>query len=283
MKNILGFLLLLLTPAFSHAFSMTYIDPKYSHTCWLTPSMETISIAFDQNGNYYTEPIGDDGEGFVEVYRNETEALATYSTTAFRVTGLATDYGDRLIISETNAGGCSGQLTLYDLPTETKEDHLSLDDFRATGIAYNPASNSVLFTAKRTGDHSFDGIYEVDLNDFSAAHPVVPGFQGTGIAFDQAGNYYVSTSASGSPGFLGNSVYRLDSSFGNSLLIATFDSRPDELNVDASGMLYVVGDPTRGTGGNEIFQISLVPIPDAFWLLGSGLIGLVGIRRRAHK
>jgi hypothetical protein len=38
-----------------------------------------------------------------------------------------------------------------------------------------------------------------------------------------------------------------------------------------------------GIGGSESFVNTQVPIPAAAWLLGSGLLGLVAIRRRAKK
>jgi len=37
---------------------------------------------------------------------------------------------------------------------------------------------------------------------------------------------------------------------------------------------------TFADGHTEIMPVSSVPVPAAVWLLGSGLIGLVGIRRR---
>ena len=140
MKTMSLLLFLVFIPAVSHTFSVIYTHPDYSSSYWRTPSMPTISLTFDQNGDYYTEPIS---------------------------------------------------------------DGIDLDAFRATGLAYNQTDNSVLFTVRQSSDPSFS----------------------------------------------------------NPVLIATFDTTPNELAFDASGRLYIIGDPTRG--GNEIFQINPAPIPGA--------------------
>jgi hypothetical protein len=47
----------------------------------------------------------------------------------------------------------------------------------------------------------------------------------------------------------------------------------------AQGVDYFVSQ----VGGNYVVSGSAVPIPAAVWLLGSGLVGLVGLRRRMRK
>ena len=42
-------------------------------------------------------------------------------------------------------------------------------------------------------------------------------------------------------------------------------------------------DPVAGEVLTRTFSTSAVPIPSALWLLGSGLVGLVGIRKRLRK
>ncbi len=39
----------------------------------------------------------------------------------------------------------------------------------------------------------------------------------------------------------------------------------------------------RALSEGEIWELHTVPIPGAVWLLGSGLLGLVGIRRKLKK
>jgi hypothetical protein len=48
--------------------------------------------------------------------------------------------------------------------------------------------------------------------------------------------------------------------------------------VDASGAIYSPASYALNSG-----QVNVVPIPAAVWLLGSGLVGLVALRRRMRK
>ena len=54
------------------------------------------------------------------------------------------------------------------------------------------------------------------------------------------------------------------------------------INVSPDG-LSVTGQYDEGKITNNPGTWSVVPIPSALWLLGSGLIGIVGIRRRINK
>lgn len=49
------------------------------------------------------------------------------------------------------------------------------------------------------------------------------------------------------------------------------------------GIPTVAGGPTAGTNYNFNFAPVTVPVPAAFWLLGSGLMGLFGIARKQAK
>jgi hypothetical protein len=53
----------------------------------------------------------------------------------------------------------------------------------------------------------------------------------------------------------------------------------------ASGTADLVNGPSMGPGGGDDFYLKVgisnpVPLPGAVWLLGSGLVGLAGLRRR---
>ncbi len=58
------------------------------------------------------------------------------------------------------------------------------------------------------------------------------------------------------------------------------------MNPLLDGTLFTVDLHNDGTGFTQVLageaNVSSVPIPAAVWLLGSGLFGLVGIRRRMH-
>ena len=52
------------------------------------------------------------------------------------------------------------------------------------------------------------------------------------------------------------------------------------LTLDVSGVKYVVLEQVTWGVGWDNLEFNPVPIPGAIWLLGSGLIGLIGLRRR---
>jgi len=54
----------------------------------------------------------------------------------------------------------------------------------------------------------------------------------------------------------------------------------DQLTNLFAGNLYINVHTVTNPGGEIRGQIQVVPIPAAFWLFGSGLLGLVGIARR---
>ena len=56
------------------------------------------------------------------------------------------------------------------------------------------------------------------------------------------------------------------------------------VNGSVPGTLFMVNLFNDGTASTQVLtpQATVVPIPAAIWLLGSGLVGLVGIRRRSR-
>jgi hypothetical protein len=68
-------------------------------------------------------------------------------------------------------------------------------------------------------------------------------------------------------------------------MLATFDGQ--NTNTDAAGYYQLFSTAAHTGYGFGSIQVDVsaapVPIPAAVWLLGSGLIGLVGIRRRMRK
>ena len=68
-------------------------------------------------------------------------------------------------------------------------------------------------------------------------------------------------------------------STGSSLTLAEVLQAPDDVGI------FFGGSTASGTGDLKVdnFGFAPVPIPGAMWLLGSGLIGIVGIRRKLRK
>lgn len=136
----------------------------------------------------------------------------------------------------------------------------------------------------------------LSLNEFET-----PPFSGTNVVFDDGGPIQINflspvTSVGGffsySSGltFLaydaaGVQVAAVSSAF-NSNLSQSGDvgSMPNEfLQVANAGGIYsasILGNPAGGSFVLDDLSYSPVPVPSAVWLLGSGLIGLIGVARR---
>jgi hypothetical protein len=84
---------------------------------------------------------------------------------------------------------------------------------------------------------------------------------------------------------VGASAYGVDDPYttGGTLVLAS--------GITLFGIRYISSDvlkyPSNTTGGNAYFggnfKFTSVPIPSALWLLGSGLIGIVGFRKKMEK
>ena len=231
MKNFfLVIALVLLPPSLAAAFTATWVDSNYSTSSFPALLFQSKSIGFDQFGDFYTAQVLSNSldPNTVNIFRNDSDLLDAYYTFASAATGVTTNFNDTLYISESNESGDTGQIITYDLSSGTVTDGYDLDLFRPTGISYNPATDSIFFTAKMASDTSAGGLYEL-LSDGSGISTVDESFKGTGLAIDHGGNFYVSVGGNVTDGYEPWSIYRFDTAFENPELIATFDSSPDEL------------------------------------------------------
>lgn len=169
----------------------------------------------------------------------------------------------------------------------------------ATYSATLTAPNTLAFTSI-TG--TFEAFY--DTLNFSTVTGGTGFNDGTGFLSGTlecaiTGNCGNFTSGVGGSAIIGNSITNYDNSFievdpsagVTQLAGATFDSlisllQGGEATVGVGGTIGVApytvqaDDVTWKINATSEFSASTIPIPGAFWLFGSGLLGLLGISRR---
>lgn len=141
------------------------------------------------------------------------------------------------------------------------ENYLMDDDFKKTRYffeGYNVASNEefVLPTEETGAGHPKEN-YIQDLNDVVAAEMVPTGYSAGGSGASGGG------AGGGVGGGAGGGRDRNPTQY----------VTKEDLGEDGNG-----GDINEGGGSNG--GVSTVPVPSAIWLLGSALLGFVGLRRK---
>lgn len=267
------------------AATVNYVDPGWMATEYFVLENRTRSLEFDSNDQLYIETIGNDGGGQVRIAwldlgsENPTPRLYTaYETTYYGVNGLSFDGMGSLYVSERTQDANAGAIReINTADGSLVGDVAILNAHRPTGVDSDLLGN-VYYTGRLASDLTFGNVYQIDSTGHSEI--VIPDIVGTGIAVDDAGNIFVSTSAIPNLGYLENSIYMFDpADLANPLRIATFADPAEELTFDDHGNLYAVDNADHLT----ITRLSLVPVPAAFWLLGSGVIGLICMKRRSFR
>ncbi|WP_319526488.1 hypothetical protein [uncultured Desulfosarcina sp.] len=109
---------------------------------------------------------------------------------------------------------------------------------------------------------------------------------GNGITVDDAGNVFVTTNGSA-----GNLLLMWNGESGDEDNYTILGEAPEDEYMAWYGFMDIEGDFTLGDSlylsaayGGCITEITAapVPVPAAIWLLGSGLLGLIGIRRHSN-
>lgn len=249
---------------------------------FLTLSVPTRSIEFDASDNLYIEDIRDDGSGEVSILWLEASSgydtplpFMSYATSYDGVTGLDFDGNGSLYVSERSEDGDAGGIRKVDVATGTLVgDVIESNHHRPTGVDADIMGN-VYYTGRKESDGTFGHVFLIDSEGIRSR--LIEDVVGTGIALNNAGNIFISTPERTDLALQSNSIYMFDlEDLANPMLIATLDGPAGELTFDDAGNLYAVDNTDHRT----ITRFSLVPVPAAVWLFGSGLIGLLGMARR---
>jgi len=264
------------------AVGVTYLDPSWVASDFLTLTTQTRAIEFDSAGNLFIEDTSDDGMGAVEIlkldassgYTDPPTTYASYSTSYLGVTGLDFDDLGSLYVSERSLDGDAGIIREVDVATQSLlGDLLVFANHRPTGVDADVLGN-VYYPGRKESDGTWGRIFEIDST--ATRSILIDNTVGTGIALDAAGNIFISTPQRTDLPLTANSIYMFDpADLLNPIRIATFDQRGGELTFDDAGNLYMVADDKV-----SIVKLSAVPLPPALWLFGAGLLGLIGISRR---
>lgn len=245
-------------------------------------NVRTRSIEFDSSCNLYIETIGDDGSGEVRIEWLEASSgydtplpFMSYPTTYHGVTGLDFDGNGSLYVSERSEDGDAGIIRKIDVATKTLVgDVLEIGHHRPTGIDADILGN-VYYTGRKESDGTFGHVFQIDSEGTRSR--LIEDVVVTGIALDNSGNIFISTPERTDLPLESSSIYMFDpEDLSNPLLIATLDGPAGELTFDDAGNLYAIDN----TDHHTITRFSLVPVPPAVWLFGSGLIGLLCMARR---
>jgi len=172
--------------------------------------------------------------------------------TEFNMSGSYVIEEDFLIQVDPNTSGLSNPSSVYGAPFWNHDDVYGLGEFFDAGLGTN--DRNYVFTLTLDATDTWAVWYDADrdlVNDGGSEHNIL---EGTVSSYWNRGGYFY--------GVLDDADGKYDGDFSPS---------HDEGTPD---VLY---EPFHAGNGNP------VPVPAAVWLLGSGLVGLVGIRRKFSR
>jgi streptogramin lyase len=242
----------------------------------------TRSLEFDSGDHLYIETINNDGGNEVRISQldptaqnSPRELFTSYGTTYYGVTGLSFDGMGNLYTSERTQDGNAGAIRKINATTgDLLDTVVGPNNHRPTGVD-SDAFGNVYYTGRRDSNPDWGNVYRI--NETGDRVTLIPDIACTGIAVDDIGRIFVSTSSRPDLAHTANSIYMFDpeENMSNPLLIATFEDPADEIAFDEQGNLYSLDKNDHRT----ISLLAPVPVPPALWLLGSGVLGLFYLKR----
>lgn len=120
---------------------------------------------------------------------------------------------------------------------------------------------------------------DIEVDDISGTNLTADtgNFNGDGGGMFHYGVYFTGQGPGASDYRLGPIVFTVADA-----VISDFIS-PEVVELNGTGQIFVADIISGQTGNTGLVDVSAVPIPAAAWLFGSGLLGLVAIRRRMKK
>jgi len=252
--------------------AVTFLDPGWTESDFLSLGNPTRAIAFDDSDNLYIEDTSDDGSGTIEVlqltpasgYTASTSYVsypATYNTTTYKgATGLAFNRLGSLYVAERDAFGDAGIIREVDVATQTLTGVVStFSNHRPTGVDADTSGN-IYYSGRRESDGTWGRIFMIDPN--MARTILIDNTVATGVALNKYGDVFISTPDRNDLPLQADSIYRFPANDPlHPELIATFNAHCGELTFDIKGNLYMIADDKV-----NIIKLSELPPKSMPWL-----------------
>jgi len=217
--------------------------------------------------NHLVQVIYNDAGNEVGIDLGDIGAISFSGTNVQLAAAGTVPWGSLMGYSDLSLGYFGADLNTYEnwfATTETGAPTVNVGGFStfANGAVtvVQPYYDGIDVSGVATGSASAQYAYDKVLNDNSTTPGAYGGFNADHLVGES------NLAALGTVGYVDMYLYSYD--------IVTLDKGPDP-GTDYTGILRLYAD------GSTVLNPSAVPIPGAAILLGSGLLGLVGIRRRS--
>ena len=191
-------------------------------------------------------------------------------------------------LAELFTSGTSGFIHAYS-DYQSLTQYSLVSTLNSAGYTYTTGTN-ISFDLQTLSQ--FDALYIGGYGPTEAEFDILSDYMANGGSLYVHGGLGMSNPA-GTAALWNDFLSQYDLAFGQSFISvggATTIISSHSLFDGVSSLYMLNGHATYGdnviaktTSGTPIFAISQVPIPGAVWLLGSGLVGLIGLRRKTKN